>query len=214
MRLIREDENSIRSEDNVELDYFFDIIDQFLNAVKDKAFRGEDKILTLIARSPNSNIVIALEQFSEHFSEHGIELRVIFNQIAPAESLCDWLDPDNSPCGKNPEKCIRWSGQTNLDDAHEQLALGEIMSWTGESMRRESNARYGYYILNENCVEAARLAQRSFKALWHIAKSIPESQNNRAKLASANSLCLENAKSNISLSIDSTIYIPIDNTRH
>ncbi len=214
MRLIRELSNSHESDDDIELDYFFDIIEQFATIAQQETTPADQKILSLIARSPSSNIVLALDNCVSKFLECNIDIKIIFNQIAASDHLCDWLDPNNSPCGPNPETNIRWSGKTNLDEAHEQMALGQLISWTGESMRRESSTRYGFYILNENCQKTAQIAQHSFNSLWRVSKPIPQAQINRTSLATNHSYCIEQPAKGLNISVENAIYIPNDNTRH
>lgn len=183
---IKEISNPVEYEEEAELDYFLGIMDNFLNAIAQDELTPDNKFLTVIARSPSSNIARAISHYSDDFANYNIRIKAIFAQISSTEYLSDWLDPEQSPCGKFPEKNIRWARRKNLVDAHEQLTLGNIMSWTGESMRREVDARFGFYIFNENCHKSALLAQRSFQAFWQVSQEIPNMQIKRSKTSTNN----------------------------
>lgn len=179
MGLIKDISSPTTSDDTAELNYFFDILDHFIE--KFSAQTNPNETLTLVARSPEANIAKACIQYREKLAMANIELKVIFAQITPTEHLSEWLDPEISPCGETPETNIRWGNKQNLMDAHEQLTLTNQCSWSGESMRRDVSARFGFYIFEEDCKQAAIRGERAFNALWHICDKIPQVHIKRAK---------------------------------
>ena len=180
MGLIKEINCPLDHDETADLTYFFDIIDQFLNLLPEQSSNTSQNTLTLIARSAESCIAKALYNHKEQLKAQDIHLKVIFTQLTSGQELSNWLLPDQSPCTK-PEQSIRWARQSNLCDAHEQLTLDKICSWSGESMRRDVNARFGFYMFDKSCKTSAMRAQRSFKALWKLSQSIPQTHFKRAR---------------------------------
>lgn len=211
MGLIKEISSPTASDDSAELNYFFDILDHFIE--KYQTGSAIDKTLTLIARSPEANIAKACIQYREKLSLANIELKVIFAQITSAEHLCAWLDPETSPCGLKPESSIRWGKRQNLVDAHEQVTLTNECSWSGESMRREVSSRFGFYIFEENCQQAAIRGERAFNALWQICDKIPQTHIKRAKQTSEQSFLNAHSKTVSFANSDAHFGIP-EFTRH
>lgn len=182
MKLVKDIDSPTEHDETAELSYFFDILDQFFEQAKSNHSQSTELPLTLIARSPESCIAKALYQYKEELETQNIPLNVIFSQIPSSEELSNWLLPEKSPCGPTPEQNLRWAKRPNLADAHEQLTLGSMCSWSGESMRRDINARFGVYIFEKDCPQTATLGQRSFRALWQISTTIPHSHFKRAAL--------------------------------
>ncbi len=211
MGLIKEISSPTTTDESAELNYFFDILDHFIEKISSDI--SLQKSLTLIARSPEANIAKACIQYREKLAFANIELKVIFAQITPTEFLCEWLDPETSPCGQNPEKNIKWGNRQNLVDAHEQLTLNNQCSWSGESMRREVSSRFGFYIFDENCKQAAIRGERAFNALWQICDQIPQVHIKRAKQTNDASFLGAHSKSG-SFSQNEVNYLASEFTRH
>jgi hypothetical protein len=211
MGLIKDISSPTATDDTAELNYFFDILDHFIEKISSDV--SLDKNLTLIARSPEANIAKACIQYREKLSLANIELKVIFAQITPTEQLCEWLEPENSPCGLNPEKNIRWGNRQNLVDAHEQLTLTNQCSWSGESMRREVSSRFGFYIFDQECKQAAIRGERAFNALWQICDKIPQVHIKRAKQTSEQSFLGAHSKSG-SFTPSEVNFLASEFTRH
>ncbi len=183
MGRIKDISTPAENDTSAELNYFFDVLDHFINIAKTGVTHSSDESLTLITRAPDSAIARAILQYREKFAEINIPMQIIFAHLTPSEYLCNWIDPEISPCGETPTDNIRWAKRHNLLDAHEQLTLSNHCSWSGESMRREVSSRFGFYIFDENCPKAAIRGERSFNALWKISETLPQAQIKRAKLA-------------------------------
>lgn len=211
MGLIKDISSPTTTDDSAELNYFFDILDHFIEKISSDA--SLEKSLTLIARSPEANIAKACIQCREKLALANIELKVIFAQITPSEYLSEWLDPETSPCGSTPENNLRWGNRHNLVDAHEQLTLNSQCSWSGESMRREVSSRFGFYIFDEECKQAAIRGERAFNALWQICDKIPQVHIKRAKQASEQSFLGVHSKST-SYPQNEVNYLASEFTRH
>jgi len=67
---------------------------------------------------------------------------------------------------------IRWACNPRLLDAHEELVVGPLTSWTGDCMRRDPNKRDAYESFNSGCAEAAGWARISFDRLWQASEPL------------------------------------------
>lgn len=179
---VKEITSPVESDEADELDYFFDILETFFNRLSAENSQDSRQQLSLICRSPEAGISRALYKQRHKLTETNTTLRIIFAQLGPINLFSDWLNPESSPCGENPEAMIRWARSPSLMDAHEQLTLNDECSWSGESMRREVSARFGFYMFNEKCRQSAVIARRSFETIWKIAHPIPQAQVKRARL--------------------------------
>lgn len=70
---------------------------------------------------------------------------------------------------------IRVGQSSRLLDAHEQLVLGEVSSWTGDCMRRDPMERDAFETFGANNRELASWARKSFAHFWSAAKPISAS---------------------------------------
>lgn len=205
--------------EKAEMTYFFDILDQFIEILKkntiqtDNQVDPENKTLTLVARSPQSCIAKAITKYSDDLKSHNVKLHIIFSQLTQSEELNSWLSAQTSPCGLTPQHQIRWAKRANLADAHEQLTLGSLCSWSGESMRRDINARFGFYIFNNECKQTALMSQRSFTSLWKMSQTIPQSYFKRTSLLK-NSDYLNLQNETAGLSVNTNHLIAPEFTRH
>ncbi len=152
--------------------YFFDIITQFLD-ISQHTSSDSEKTLTLVARSADSGIARAVHHFRDEIKAENIHLKAIFTQINTSNDLSNWLSLEQSPLGENLAKNLRWAKAPALTNAHEQLTLNNICNWSGESMRRDINARFGYYIFDADCKKAAILGKTAFQALWRTSEPLP-----------------------------------------
>lgn len=185
---VKEISSPADTDETAELNYFFDIIDQFKSKLESGNHEKETRELRLIARSPESAIARALLKKYTELSAEGITLKVIFAHINPMPLFSEWICPESSPCGMEAANLIRWAKRPNIIDAHEQFTLDKECSWSGESMRRDVNARFGFYLFDENCQNTATLAHRSFERLWQISDKIPQAQIKRARLVAESDL--------------------------
>jgi len=87
--------------------------------------------------------------------------------------LSDWLElmADETSTAPHPE--IRWAKTPTLMDAHEQLVLGAMMSWSGDSMRREPSKRDAFELFRSSCEQSAEYGLRGFNMLWDASEVIP-----------------------------------------
>lgn len=174
MGLIKDINGPTTNSDTSASAYFFDIITQFLSICQHTSSDSE-KTLTLVARSADSGIARAVYHFRDEIKAENIHLKAIFTQINTSKDLSNWLSSEQSPLGKSLAKNLRWAKAPALTNAHEQLTLNNICNWSGESMRRDINARFGYYIFDADCKKAAVLGKTAFKALWRTSEPLPQS---------------------------------------
>ena len=132
-----------------------------------------EKSVTLIARSPSSPVARALYAFVAETPADEIDVRIIFSHLEPTETLSNWFDliVDQSENQQRPE--IRWAKTPSLTDAHEQLVLGSMMSWSGDSMRREPSKRDAFELYRSACQQSAEYALRAFNMIWDVSQAVP-----------------------------------------
>ena len=203
MGLIKDINGPTTKSEDAATAYFFDIVTQFLDVVQHTP-TDQNKTLMLLARSPDCGIAKAVYHFRDEIKAAGLTLKVIFTQINTSKELNKWLSAESSPLGEACEKHIRWAKSPALTDAHEQLTFSTICNWSGESMRRDINARFGYYIFDVECKEAAQRANNSFKAFWKASVPLPQTCFKRALVQEDEIYTLQPASSPISVGAFST----------
>ena len=110
----------------------------------------------LIARSPESPVVVALRDHASSLAKSGIRIRAIFSDVEPGQGA---VTVAAAPFAL-PSEC-RIARDPRLLAAHEQLVLAPDRSWVGDSMRREPSKRDAYESFAPGCAETATNAARS-----------------------------------------------------
>jgi len=116
----------------------------------------------LIARSPESPVVLALREHAEGLGKSGIRIRAIFGECelgSATVAAAPFALPSECRVARDPR----------LLAAHEQLVLTPDCAWIGDSMRREPSKRDAYESFTPRCSETATNASRSFEKLWRAA---------------------------------------------
>ncbi len=136
----------------------------------------ENRVVTLIARSPESPVAKAMLRHTEKLNREDITFRVIFACLSLTETIAQWLDRGSALSAEKGTQYMRWARNPNLLDAHEQLILGKTMSWSGDAMRRCPERRATIDVFEKNCPGTTRLGLLAFNALWEASTAIPERQ--------------------------------------
>jgi hypothetical protein len=147
----------------------------------------EQRIVTLIARSPASPPAQALAMNLSRFRPLSVEVRIIFAQIAPASAMNAVVASLNAACRQTPESIIRWAKNRALLDAHERLTLGRTLCWTGDSMRRSDDSRSAIDRVDDGTPFIMAEAYASFEALWGASKPLPATLFSRSSIQSIES---------------------------
>ena len=154
-------------------------LDQFLGFYLDRLFadweeQPEQHQITIIARSPASPVARAIMVNAEDIRNGGIHVRVLFAELEPSEALSEWFDLvlNVQDVSTATTIDIRCTNNPALVDAHEQLVLGNEMSWSGDAMRRDPNVRDTIEIFDPCCPPTAKRSTRSFDALWSMGRPI------------------------------------------
>lgn len=127
---------------------------------------------TLILRSAASAPAQVLTIMKDALAEAGVQAKVILAKLEPESDLrklyatLSALSPETDGTA-----LIRWARNPRLLDAHEQVAYGPAMCWSGDAMRRDADKRNPLALFEMNAPEAALRAAHAFKALW--AASVP-----------------------------------------
>lgn len=148
----------------------------FLQRMEAKGSSLTDRSLTLIARSPSSEIARALALQADHLQRKEFSARIIFARLGPIELAAEMALTLNLTGSRDcKESSVRIIKMPALLNAHEQLVIGEHCCWTGDMLRRAEGNRNGLDIWEDGSVGAAKLAQFAFNAIWPSAKSVPSS---------------------------------------
>lgn len=135
-----------------------------------------DRSLTLIARSPSSEIARALTLQAEYLQRKEFSARVIFARLEPVELAAEMASALKlTGSGDCKESSVRVIKTPALLNVHEQLVIGKHCSWTGDMLRRAEGNRNGLDIWEDGSAGAAKLAQFAFNAIWPSAKPVPSS---------------------------------------
>jgi hypothetical protein len=124
-----------------------------------EATQGASLNIDLIARSPDSPVVQALTVALAEVPDDRIEIRAIFAMDAEAAGL-EKISPQSE---------VRTTPSGNLDDAHEQLSIGDEIAWIGDSMRRDPAKLDAYERFISGDLEPCGWTNHAFRQLWNLA---------------------------------------------
>ncbi|MBX2806487.1 MAG: hypothetical protein KTR19_10980 [Hyphomicrobiales bacterium] len=151
-------------------------IGECLQGLQLKGSSLSERSLTLIARSPSSEIARALALQAETLQRNDISARIIFARLSPIELVAELASALSLTAGRDSkESSVRILKSPALLNAHEQLVIGEHCCWTGDMLRRAEGNRNGLDIWKDNSDHAAKLAHCAFNAIWPTAKPVPSS---------------------------------------
>lgn len=145
-----------------------------LQRLENRAQGVGERCLTLIARSPSSEISRALALQAETLERQDYSARMIFARLAPIELAAE-MASSLKLGGPNDDRqsAVRVIKNPALLNAHEQLVIGETCCWTGDLLRRSEGNRNGLDIWEEDSRGAACLARFAFNAMWRSARPVP-----------------------------------------
>ncbi|MEJ2117992.1 MAG: hypothetical protein P8Y36_08855 [Alphaproteobacteria bacterium] len=151
------------------------ILSTYLHRLETKGGATQERVLTLIARSPASPAARALSVHAKGLEREQISVQIIFAKLAPTDLLIELATALNimPSDGASSASTIRFIKSPGLLNAHEQLVLGVNTCWTGDMLRRSEEQRNGLDILEEEDPGSVRLAQFAFNAIWDIARPAP-----------------------------------------
>ncbi len=151
-------------------DALFDVYGLSLKHLAD----AEQQTLTLIAQSPLSPAAQALAVNLARFQPKSLRVQIVLAQIAPSNALNFLVEALREACTDGPEVLIRWAKDKALLEAHERLLLGRALCWTGDAMRRSSDARCAIDRI-EDCTDSVfQEVSASFSAIWRASKPLPK----------------------------------------
>lgn len=121
----------------------------------------------LIARSPESPVVVALSNLAPVLQRSGIKVQALFTQCAPGS--IDQSNAANVPFASD----VRFTNDLRILDAHEQLRLDATTSWVGDCMRREPAKRDAFECYATGCAITADWSAKAFERLWSKGEPCP-----------------------------------------
>ena len=143
---------------------------------KERPDGREARQFTVIARSPQSPVILTLQSLMQELRSRQIRLQVVFCDIEPERALRSAWNAisDLSEQGREHGDLIRWNSSQAVLEAHEQMVLGARMCWTGDAMRREPGKRDAFDLFETNAPQICRLGVQSFSAMWRLAQPVPK----------------------------------------
>ena len=142
-------------------------LSQFISQHLPAALAAKGRV-GIIARSSSSPV---LEFLSEHRSAliHAVaEVRIVL--LEASDKAVSGLIERLSLVSAAP---IRHASRPRLIDAHEQLVMGDLWCWYGDSMRRDPRKRDAFASFSAGNAELARLAWLSFNRIWQVSDALP-----------------------------------------
>ncbi|MCK5550417.1 MAG: hypothetical protein V3S78_08230 [Hyphomicrobium sp.] len=120
---------------------------------------AKDGCYLLIARSPDSPVAQSLLALAPQMAAAGIAVRTIFSALKPGQAA---FLPGDCRVFRDPR----------LLAVHEQLVLGPMCAWIGDSMRRDPQKRDSLEYYAAECAQTAELARKSFERIWRAAEPV------------------------------------------
>ncbi|MGD9867235.1 MAG: hypothetical protein AB7U38_04450 [Hyphomicrobiales bacterium] len=152
-------------------------IDSYLRGLPEAGIDADTRLVTVIARSPESAHVQALMQKASELETAGVSVRAIFADLEAISALRDFCDTASRLTGgQDPATLVRWANRDCLSDAHEQVTLGTRMCWSGDAIRRRADVRDGLNLFEQNAPSTVRLGAMAFVAIWDISERISASR--------------------------------------
>ncbi len=131
--------------------------------------------VTIIARSPLSPVIQALQSVTDDLSARQISVQVVFSDVDPEKELrAAWRVITGLSSGTGHGDLVRWANSAGILEAHEQMILGQHMCWLGDAMRREPGRRDGFDLFDTDAPGTCRLGIQSFSAMWKFATPVPK----------------------------------------
>lgn len=115
---------------------------------------------TVIARSSDSPVVIALQALAQDLGPIGTRLVIAMPGRSEPSARID--------LGDIARECRHLADPRHLN-AHEQLILGPASCWVGDCMRREPAKRDAYEQYADDCSTTTGWAASAFERLWSAA---------------------------------------------
>lgn len=139
----------------------------FIRSALEAMESGPAEIL-LLARAPESLAAKVLFSLSEELSCHQVSGRVIFAGGALVQTGEAWhlrFDPEFS----HEISLLR---DARFLDGHEQLVIGNVSLWFGDSMRREPDKRDAFASYRSGDALAVERARTTFDRIWALAEPV------------------------------------------
>ncbi|MBN9276715.1 MAG: hypothetical protein J0I57_03665 [Hyphomicrobium sp.] len=116
-----------------------------------------------VARSAESPVAKALVSLRPVLAANKVKVRLVFsNDDATLDPFFAGIADDAAA----PLAEVRILRDPRLRDAHEQLIVGHMSVWFGDSLRRDIHRRDLFEQFHADAPEAARSAAHGFERLW------------------------------------------------
>lgn len=120
----------------------------------------------ILARSVESPVLISALALSNELAAVGAAVFAVIGAPGPDEEDLEALRAK----AKAPfDLTLRLARHPRLSDAHEQLVLGEVSTWYGDSLRRDPMKRDAFDCFSGGDAVKASRARLAFGRLWQVA---------------------------------------------
>lgn len=160
-----------------------DRIESFLAAIEKTSASVNREIVT-IARSADSPPVMALIEAMPRLAQAGIRVRFVLGRLDPDNALADLVSALSTlPGAERASSLVRYLKHSRLHDAHEQMTLGDVFGWSGDSIRRAAGKRDAFELDADGL--SVQLGNLAFTALWSASAPMPSRARSRSSAADA-----------------------------
>lgn len=155
-----------------------DFIDKFIEILSTRASpQGDEREVTVIARSPASPVARAVMARGEELRQRGARIKIIFAELGADGEMAACAETlQGLHAGGSARESFRWARNACLLDAHEQLILGSAMCWSGDCMRRDPGKIDALDLFEHDAPKAVKLGVLAFDAIWAICEIVPASR--------------------------------------
>lgn len=135
----------------------------------------EARLVSIIARSPVSPVMLAMQATADDLRSRNVEVRVVFTDVDPEKALrSTWQAMTMLAPDREHTDLIRWANAPAILEAHEQMVMGDRMCWLGDAMRREPGRRDAFDIFEADAQRTCSLALKSYARMWEHARPVPK----------------------------------------
>ncbi len=135
----------------------------------------EARLVSIIARSPMSTVMLAMQAAADDLRKQNVEVRVVFSDVDPEKALRSaWRAMKMLAPDREHTDLVRWANAPAVLEAHEQMIMGDRMCWLGDAMRREPGRRDAFDIFEADALGNCSLALKSYAGMWRHAQPVPK----------------------------------------
>ncbi len=155
-------------------DKFTPFLSVFLEDVKSGAYTAQNRTVRLLAHSHDSKVTRTIFDKASEMAALNVKLELILSDLPIGLEFEAFLKEIEPLLLKRDNKLsFRWAQNRCLLDAHEQMILGSHSSWSGDTLKRVSHNAYHVDMFESDDIEAIKLGEMAFSAMWMASVEVP-----------------------------------------